>query len=147
MAADLCRRLDAAFRPGYHSPMKRRPLALVYMTAPDSRCANRIADALVAGHLAACVNLIPGMQSVYRWKGRIERADEVVLVAKTTRSRLNALVSEVRKLHPYECPCVAALTLVGGHAPFLDWIEAETRPARTSIRAARGRPVATTGRG
>lgn len=120
--------------------MKRRPLVLVYMTAPDARCADLIAAALVAGHLAACVNVLPGMRSVYRWKGRIERADEVVLVAKTARSRLGALVSEVRKLHPYECPCVAALPLDGGHGPFLDWIDAETRPPRRSRAATAHRP-------
>lgn len=107
--------------------MASQKSVLVYITAPDLRCARRLAEAIVGARLAACVNLLPGMQSIYRWKGRVERAKEVVLIAKSTARRFPLLVSEVRKLHPYECPCVVALPLTRGFAPYLQWIDRETR--------------------
>ena len=98
---------------------------MIYMTAADEAGAARLAEALVERRLAACVNILPGVRSVYRWQGRIERAAEVALVAKTTAEKVEALTAEVRRLHPYECPCVVALPIAGGNAAFLEWVARE----------------------
>ena len=99
----------------------------VYITAPDAALARSIGRALVEARLAACANVFDGMTSVYRWQGAIQEDSEAVLIAKTREELVPALTEKVRALHRYECPCVVALPVTGGHAPFLDWIEAETR--------------------
>lgn len=96
-------------------------------TCPDAASARRIADALVEARLAACVNVLPGITSVYRWQGKVEQADEVLLVAKTVRARLDALTRQVQALHPYELPEVVAVEISGGLPAYLDWIAAATR--------------------
>jgi periplasmic divalent cation tolerance protein len=77
---------------------------LVLTTAPDRETATRIARTVVEGSLAACVNLLPGVRSIYRWQGRIEESDEVLLVLKTTAARLLELERAIGELHPYEVP-------------------------------------------
>ncbi len=99
---------------------------MVYMTAADEDEARRIGGALVAERLAACVNVIPGMRSFYRWQGEVRDDREVVVIAKTRETLVDALVARVKELHSYECPCVVALPIVAGNPDFLDWIEAET---------------------
>ena len=98
-----------------------------FCTCPDTASATRIADALVGERLAACVNQVPGLRSVYRWEGAIERADEVLLVAKTTHARLDALIERIRELHPNELPEVIAFEVAGGLAAYLDWVAEQTR--------------------
>lgn len=100
---------------------------LCHCTCPDVRSADAIASALVEERLAACASVQPGMASVYRWQGRIERAEEVLLLVKTTRDRLAALTARIQALHPYDLPEIMAFETVGGSAPWLDWVEAETR--------------------
>ncbi len=100
-------------------------------TCPDAASARRIADALVGERLAACVNLLPGISSVYRWQGRVEQAEEVLLVVKTTRGRLEALTRRVQALHPYELPEVVAVDIAGGLPGYLAWIADQTRPGDT----------------
>lgn len=102
------------------------PVHIVFCTCPDPSTASRIADALVGERLAACVNVLPGVQSVYRWQGAVERADEVLLLAKTTAARLDALKDRVLELHPHELPEVIAVEAVGGLGAYLDWVAAET---------------------
>ena len=97
-------------------------------TCPDAATAERIAQALVAERLAACVNLLPGVGSVYRWEGRVERAEEVLLLIKTTRARLETLTARVVELHPYELPEVVAVDIAGGLPGYLAWIDDATRP-------------------
>ena len=87
--------------------------------------ADRLADALVGERLAACVTLLPGAQSVYRWEGRVERAEEVQLLVKTTRARFPALRERLVELHPYEVPELLALEAVDGLPAYLDWITRE----------------------
>jgi len=99
----------------------------VYITAKDKAQALAIGRTLVEERLAACVNVWDGMTSIYRWEGAIEEASEAVLVAKTTEPHLPALVARVKDLHTYECPCVVAWPIGTGNAPYLDWIERETR--------------------
>jgi periplasmic divalent cation tolerance protein len=103
----------------------------VYATAGDAAEALRIGRAVVEERLAACANVLPQMRSVYWWEGAVQESDEAVLVLKTTEARLAALVERVKALHPYGCPCIEALPVQGGYAPFLDWVAQETqgRPA------------------
>ena len=98
---------------------------LVYMTAGSREEAESIGSALVNAGLAACVNIFGGMKSVYRWQGKLQMDDEVVIVAKTTADKFQALAEKVESLHSYDCPCILQLTVAGGHQPFLDWIASE----------------------
>ena len=85
--------------------------------------AERIAQALVERRLAACVNVVPGVVSVYRWKGKVEKEGELLLVIKTRGERLEDLKGALLAgLHPYEVPEHVVLPVAGGHAPYLDWI-------------------------
>ena len=99
---------------------------LVYMTAGSSEEARQIGRSLVEARLAACVNIIDNMTSVYRWEGAIEEDEEVVLIAKTTDVCLPNLIAHVKEKHSYDCPCIVSLPVEDGHQPFLDWIAAET---------------------
>lgn len=99
---------------------------LCLCTTPDLGSARMIADALVAERLAACVSLLPGVASVYRWEGRVEHADEVQLLVKTTRDCLPALQARIVALHPHELPEVIAVEAAGGLPAYLDWVAAET---------------------
>jgi periplasmic divalent cation tolerance protein len=98
---------------------------LVYSACPTIEVAQRIAEVLVDERLAACVSVLPGMTSTYRWQGAIERADEILLIAKTTPDRREALQSRIVSLHPYELPEVIAVEGVALPAYF-DWIVRET---------------------
>jgi periplasmic divalent cation tolerance protein len=100
-------------------------LRLVYITCSDRDEAGRIAEALVAERLAACANIIAGMQSVYWWQGAIERGDECVLIAKTRADRMEALVERVAELHADEVPCTVGLPIADGNPAFLDWVRSE----------------------
>ncbi|MCD9030446.1 divalent-cation tolerance protein CutA [Luteimonas sp. Y-2-2-4F] len=101
---------------------------LCLSTCPDAATAGRLADRLVAERLAACVSLLPGIASVYRWEGRVTRAEEVQLLIKTTRARLPALRDRLAELHPYEVPELIACEVAGGLPAYLDWIARETAP-------------------
>lgn len=98
---------------------------VVLVTAPP-REARRLARALVDRRAAACVNLVPGVRSVYRWKGRVEEARETLLVIKTAASRVPDLLAAVRELHPYDVPEGIALPVVEGLEPYLKWVEEST---------------------
>lgn len=104
-----------------------RPV-LVYTTFPDETTALAIGEALVTDKLAACVNIIPGMKSVYAWKGAVERANEVVGIVKTRESLAEAVRTALKERHPYETPIVLFLEASGGDRGTLDWLLAETRP-------------------
>lgn len=99
---------------------------LVLCTCPDEACAARLAQTLVAERLAACVNRIPGITSTYRWKGEIHDDGEVLLLIKSTRECFEVLRARIVALHPYELPEAIAVDIASGHAPYLDWIAAET---------------------
>ena len=99
---------------------------LVYVTVADRRAALALGRACVEARLAACANVTDGMRSVYRWQGKIEEADEAVLILKTRRGRLEALCAAILARHDYDCPCVVALPIIGGNPDFLAWILAET---------------------
>ncbi len=103
--------------------------AVVLVTCPSRAAAGRLARALVRAQVAACVNVVPGVTSLYRWRGRIERSAEVLLIIKTTRAQVEALRREVVAHHPYEVPEVLALPVSAGHRPYLAWVRASVRPA------------------
>jgi periplasmic divalent cation tolerance protein len=103
------------------------PVMIVYCTCPDAASAEMLSHALVSERLAACVNALPGVRSIYRWQGRIETADEVLLLIKTTDERLPALIERVHALHPNELPEVVAVEVSGGLAPYLHWVAEQTR--------------------
>jgi len=103
------------------------PALVCFCTCPDADTAQRIADVLVGERLAACVSVLPGLRSVYRWQGAVERADEVLLLVKTGADRLDALTARVTALHPYELPELVAVEVAGGLAAYLDWVSEQTR--------------------
>jgi periplasmic divalent cation tolerance protein len=95
---------------------------VVFMTAANGEEATRLADLLIGAHLAACVQILPEMESVYRWEGKIERQSEILLLAKTTTAKLADLEREVRALHSYETPEIIAVPIVAGSSPYLAWL-------------------------
>jgi periplasmic divalent cation tolerance protein len=97
---------------------------VVMVTVPNQETAEKLAEALVGEELAACVNLLDGVRSIYRWKGAIERDDEILCLCKTTREGFEKLRARVVELHPYEVPEVIALPVEVGHAPYLAWLMA-----------------------
>ena len=97
---------------------------VVLVTVPNAETADKLGEALVGERLAACVNVIDGVRSIYRWKGAVERDDELLCVCKTTRGGFERLRARVVELHPYELPEVVALPIERGHAAYLDWIRA-----------------------
>jgi periplasmic divalent cation tolerance protein len=98
-------------------------------TAGTAEDAERIARALVESRLAACVNVVPGVVSVYRWKGEVCRDEERLLVIKTRADRLEALRGALVGLHPYEVPELLALPVAAGHAPYLAWLDESVSPS------------------
>ncbi|MGZ8274073.1 MAG: divalent-cation tolerance protein CutA [Burkholderiaceae bacterium] len=103
--------------------------SLVVLTnCPDETVADRIARTLVENGLAACVNRLAPVVSIYRWRGAVERAVETPLLIKTTRARYTEVEQSIRSLHPYEVPEIIALVIDAGFAPYLRWIAAETEP-------------------
>lgn len=101
---------------------------VVFMTAANGEEATRLADMLVGAHLAACVQILPEIESVYRWQGKIERQSEVLILAKTTRSKFEELEREVRFLHSYDTPEIIAVPITAGSTPYLDWLTKAADP-------------------
>lgn len=102
--------------------MSDLPCQVVLSTCPDLPTAQHIATELVSRRVAACVNLVPGVTSVYRWQGEIQTDSEVLMVMKTDSAHYPALEQAVRELHPYELPEIVAVTLDDGSAKYLRWI-------------------------
>ncbi|MDH3315423.1 MAG: divalent-cation tolerance protein CutA [Gammaproteobacteria bacterium] len=102
------------------------PYRLVLCTCPDMGTAKDLAKRLVASRLAACVNILPGLTSVYEWKGAVETESELLLLAKTTQKRYPALESTLRAAHPYELPEIICVPIVAGLSGYIEWIENST---------------------
>ncbi len=94
----------------------------VFITATNGEEARRLAEMLVEKRLAACVQILPEMESVYRWQGKTQWQGEVLLIVKTTAAKFEELEREVRAIHSYETPEVVALAIVAGSAPYLQWL-------------------------
>ncbi len=99
----------------------------VYMTASGDVEAKTIAEALVTEKLAACVNILPRAQSIYRWRGVVEHATEIILIAKTRAELFGALSQKVKGLHSYDCPCIVALPIAAGAPEYIEWLAQETQ--------------------
>jgi len=95
---------------------------VVLMTAPNADEATRIAEMLVERKLAACVQILPPMTSIYVWKGEVERESEILLIAKSTRTNFDELEAAVRAMHSYETPEIIALPIVAGSQSYLSWL-------------------------
>jgi len=116
-------RLILAGGPIFKPMTERSPEPIVVlMTSPSEPEAIRIADMLVNKHLAACVQILPEMQSIYVWNDEVQREKEVLLLAKTTRANFDQLEREVRAIHSYETPEIIALPVVAGSEPYLQWL-------------------------
>jgi len=99
---------------------------VVYCSCPDQAIAERIAEAVVNERLAACVNLISGLTSIYRWEGQLQRDAELLLIIKTRSAVYPQLEARLRQLHPYQLPEIIALPIHTGSADYLNWIAANT---------------------
>ena len=95
---------------------------IAFNTCPDLAVAEQLADALVSEGLAACVNIVPAITSVYRWEGKLQRDQEVLLIIKTTEPAVSALRAQVERLHPYDVPELVALPVTGGLPAYLRWV-------------------------
>ncbi len=102
-------------------------VVVVFSTFPGPEKAAEVARALVSEQLAACVNLVPAVRSIYRWQGELLDDAETLALVKTTAERLDALTARLIALHPYELPEVVALPVGGGSAPYLAWVAGEVR--------------------
>ena len=105
---------------------------VVLITAPNREEAARLAEMLVGARLAACVQILPEMESVYWWEGEVKREPEHLLLVKTTAGRFDALEREVRALHSYETPEIVALPVSETSAPYLEWLAASVAPPQGS---------------
>lgn len=103
------------------------PTVVVYATVPDIATAKDIATVVVENRVAACVNILPTMHSIYRWQGQVNTDDEVVMIIKTRDSLSENVVQEVRTRHPYDVPAIMVLPVTSGNPDFLNWIALETR--------------------
>ena len=111
---------------------KRRlpKMVVVLVTCPTQAVGRRLAERLVKSHLAACVNLIPQVESIFQWQGKIDRCREALLVVKTTAERFERLRRTVVQFHPYKVPEVIALPIAAGHPPYLRWLSASLLSSR-----------------
>lgn len=100
---------------------------IVYATTQNRQDAEMIGRALVEERLAACVNIIDGTTSIYRWEGKIETSQEALLIAKTTKPLEERVISRINELHVYDCPCIVTLPIENGYQDFLDWIKESVR--------------------
>ncbi|HZB45019.1 MAG TPA: divalent-cation tolerance protein CutA [Pyrinomonadaceae bacterium] len=111
---------------------------VVLMTAGSREEASRLAEMLVGAHLAACVQILPEMESVYRWKGAVHREPEILLLAKTTAACFDELEREVRALHTYDKPEIVAVPVTHVSIPYFEWITSNAFPPLVSRQAHEG---------
>lgn len=98
------------------------PAQILITTLPEMEQAKQMAQTIVNQKLAACINILPQMVSIYRWQGALEEGTEHMLVIKTEVARLDELKKTILEMHPYELPEIIVVPIVGGHPPYLDWI-------------------------
>ena len=101
-------------------------VAVIYSTIDDLKTARRIAQTLTQEQLVACVNIIPNIESFYRWKGKIENSNEVIIIAKTVDQNVKKTIQRIKQLHKYDIPDIIVLPIIGGLKDYLDYINMET---------------------
>jgi periplasmic divalent cation tolerance protein len=99
---------------------------IVFITVPSREVGQQIAETLLESKLVACVNIIPGISSIYHWQDAIEQDDEILLIAKTRAAHFDRLATTVKRVHPYDVPEVIAMPIVAGSNEYLAWIDMET---------------------
>lgn len=97
--------------------------ATIFCTVPDQATAEKISLNLVSSHLAACCNIVSGVESVYYWEGKVCRDGELLLIIKSTQDKFEKIKEKIIELHPYEVPEVIALPIINGNESYLKWIE------------------------
>jgi periplasmic divalent cation tolerance protein len=102
--------------------MNGTQVQMALMTAPSQEIAEQVVRALVDEGIVACGNILPGMVSIFRWEGEVQRETEVLVVFKTTFAEAPRLLARVPELHPYEVPELLLFPVVAGHGPYLDWV-------------------------
>ena len=107
--------------------MKDNDFLVVLSTCPDATTAESLGGVLVEESLAACVNVVPGLRSIYRWNDTVQADAEALMIIKTTAARFAALRERLVALHPYEVPEVVALPVADGHHAYLEWVSNATR--------------------
>lgn len=112
---------------GMAKKMSPNEVLTVLCTYPGEAEAATLATSLVETHLAACVNILPAVTSIYRWQGRTEDQVEALMIIKTTAARMTALLEEIHSRHPYEEPEIIALPVVAGSEAYLDWVRSTSR--------------------
>ncbi len=105
-------------------------IVVVLVTCPNLLTARRLTNHLIKQRVAACVNIVPSVQSVFWWKGKIDRASEALLIIKTPARHFDRLKRAILSKHPYGVPEILALPVRAGHRPYLDWVVSSTRAAR-----------------
>lgn len=96
---------------------------VVFITASSTKEAEKIADGLVDNKLVACVNIVPSVKSIYTWKGKKEKASEVLLIAKSKKEKFKRIIKQVKSLHSYEVPEIISIPISDGNKDYLDWIK------------------------
>jgi|SRR5436305_8562691 periplasmic divalent cation tolerance protein len=102
-----------------------QPAVLILSTCPNEESASRLAEALVSERLAACVNVLPSVKSVYRWEGAVETATEHLLLIKTTDARFPAVRARIVELHSYDTPEIIAVPITAGSESYMSWLAAQ----------------------
>ena len=103
-----------------------KQVVIIYATFPDAASAAMIGKVLVQEHLAACINILPPIQSIYEWEGRLEQTEEVAMIAKTIAGKEDALIARIGALHPYACPCIISWPIAAASEAFVEWVEKST---------------------
>ncbi|XP_062216639.1 protein CutA 1, chloroplastic-like [Phragmites australis] len=103
------------------------PSIVVYVTVPNREAGKKLSQSIISEKLAACVNIVPGIESVYWWEGKVQTDAEELLIIKTRESLLDALTTHVKANHEYDVPEVIALPITGGNTKYLEWIKNNTR--------------------
>ena len=103
------------------------PLSIVYITTKDRAEAQAISRAIVSERLVACANIIDNAESFYWWEGAVQHEQEAIVIAKAPDTNIAALITRIKELHSYTCPCIVTLPIIGGNPPFLEWIKTEAR--------------------
>lgn len=117
--------MEETANSGDRHPTTDTSVVAVLVTVPDAETGVDLARAAVQERLAACGNVVPGLTSVYRWKGQVHQDRESLIIFKTTRESLEPLKKRLLDLHPYDVPEILALSISDGHLPYLRWVEEE----------------------
>ena len=110
---------------GGYRPTENKGNVVIYVTTGTDEEARELAEALLEQRKAACVNIVPGVRSIFWWQGKLDSAQETLLMLKTKASLVNEVVGLIRKIHSYDVPEIIALPIVGGNRDYLEWIDRE----------------------